>query len=287
MTYSRVLIKPKQRIRTIACLSGCLYFFSMAAQAVVPQKYLGKPLPTDLTITSLTKSIDSGRLAKQALADFYWQRGSHYATLRQHVSAIADFTETLTHAPNSIKAYVSRAVSFARIEQYQEAFTDLSLAGKLNPRYELVYAVRGGLNYYLRRYLQAVDDYKKYLILKPADMYRMIWLHLSEKRLNPIGETSLAKRFDKSKREEWPGAMVEVFLGDLLPEDLVAALEKKDQARDSGLLCEAYFYLGQYYLLLKNNQLAQRYFNLAVNTGASDYVEYEFAKAFLLQLKRQ
>jgi len=77
--------------------------------------------------------------------------------------------------------------------------------------------------------------------------------------------------------------MIEVFLGELAPENLIAALEKKDQVRDSGLLCEAYFYLGQYYLLLNNNKLAQRYFNQAVNTGASDYVEYEFAKAFLIE----
>lgn len=283
MTDSLVLIKYKRCMQTHACLCVCLYFFSTTTQAVVPQKYLGKPLPLDLTIISLSKSIDSGRLSKQALADFYWQRGRHFATLRQHVSAIADFTETLTYAPDSIKAYVSRAISFARIEQYQEAFTDLSLAEKLNPRHELVYAVRGGLNYYLRRYLQAVDDYKNYLILRPADMYRMIWLHLSEKKLNAIGETSLARRFNKARREEWPGAMIEVFLGELAPENLVAALEKKDQVRDSGLLCEAYFYLGQYYLLRKNNQLAQRYFNQALNTGASDYVEYEFAKAFLTE----
>jgi lipoprotein NlpI len=267
-------------------LYRCLFIFitivfNSSAYAIVPQKYLGKPLAKNLAVASLTKVIRSGRLSTLSLTKYYFDRGVQYANLGRHKDALRDYTQALKIESLSSKYYISRAISFARIEQYQEAFADLSLAEKIDPNKAMIYSVRGGLHFYLRRYKEAADDYKKYLVLKPTDIYRKLWLHLSQKHFKHNAKSTLELYKEDTKTMPWPGVIVELYRGEITAESVLRALKSKNRKSDAGLRCEAFFYLGQYYLLNNKTKQARQLFKNVVSTGVTQYLEYEYAKAYI------
>ncbi len=265
--------------RALACLLALL--LSQSVFAVVPQKYLGRPEPAGFTIESMTKVINSGKYTGLDLAQRYWERGMHYVKLKQHLNAIQDFTEAVTLNGKYTEAYLQRAISFARIEQYEEAYADLKLVERLEPTSLVLYSTRGSMSFYLGHYAEAAADFEHYLQLKPNDNYRWIWWYMSEYHINKQAGLKLAKVRDKSDLTQWPWPIIMLFLGELTVENIEQALTKHVKDTDPRLFCEAFFYIGQYYLLQGNAAEARRYFEAALKTGAERYLEYEFSAAYL------
>ncbi len=84
----------------------------------------------------------------------------------------------------------------------------------------------------------------------------------------------------------WPGPVISLFLGKTTPKKVLAAardpfLPKRAQL---DLACEAYFYVGQYFLLRGESDEAVRLFRKALDTNATDFVEYDAAKVELERL---
>jgi len=255
------------------------------AQAVVPQKYLAVQSPSNLTIQSFTKVIDSRRLAGESLAEIRLERGIQYTRLRQYTRALHDFTVALQLKPDYVAAYINRASAYSRMEQYAKAFNDLAKAGALAPDNLSVYKVRGSINFLLGRFQDAAKDYRQYLAAKPDDMYRMLWLYMSEKNLGSQADSGLGQYAQKVNLLLWPGAIIEMYLGYVSDNDVLRALKKNEERLNAGQLCEAYFYLAQYHLLKGHRAKALEFFGRAVDTKATDYIEYEFSLAYAAKLQ--
>ena len=270
--------------RLIIFLVLCLLNIS-AANAVVPQRYLNVQYPVNFTIASFTKVINSGRYQGDELAKIYWERGVQYGDLHHYDEAIADYTKALSIRPEYTAAFLNRAVAYARLEKYDLAFADLEQVLKREPGNAAAINTRGKLNFLLGNYEAAVEDFKRHLKLRPDDIYRMLWLYMSEKHADRASRTSLANYVEGVSLDLWPGAFVRLYIGEVPVENFVDSLNKSIGSWDKGSRCEAYFYLGQYYLLNGNKAQALKLFRDAVNTGAISYVEYEFSLAYTLRLK--
>lgn len=81
----------------------------------------------------------------------------------------------------------------------------------------------------------------------------------------------------------WPGQVIALYLGRTSPEQVLAATADRDEKRRRELECEAFFYIGQYHLLKGRRPKAAEFFRKAVETGVTDFIEYQSAK---VQLKR-
>jgi lipoprotein NlpI len=271
----------------LLCLGAFfICFFPNTASAVVPQRILGGKQAPDATIASFTKIIESGRLSGPALAQRYWERGKHYGKLGRYENAVADYSAALDIDPGMVKVYIDRAVAYARVEKYQAAYTDFNQAAKLQPGNALVYAHRGTLSFLLGKYRDAAADFERYLGLRPTDMYRMLWLYLSEKYQDRNASSTLSKYADKVDLVQWPGAIVELYSGAVDAAAVIEALSKGVPNMRAGHKCEAYYYLAHYYLLQNDRDKAKALFNKAVATGAKSYLEYEFAVAYSLKLAK-
>ena len=254
------------------------------ANAVVPQAYLKVVYPLNYTIASFNKVINSGRHHGNDLAELYRERGQEYGRLHHYKEAIEDYTRCINLHPGLVTVYLDRAVAHARLEQYDAAFADFSRALKRDPGNASAYNARGALNFLLGHYQDATNDFKRYLKLRPDDSYRLLWLYMSEKNLQPDKSTDLANYTDGVSLDIWPGAMVRLFLGQVPVENVVKALSDNMGKWTNGTRCEAYFYLGQYYLLRGERNNALQFFRKAVATKATGYMEYEFAVAYSLKL---
>jgi lipoprotein NlpI len=260
--------------------------YSISASAIVPQRIVNEVYPLDETIASFTKVINSGRLKGSALAEIYRERGIHYAELGHYDKAVADFSNAVELNPNYVTAFIGRANAYAKLEQYKAAYQDFATAQKLSPKNTAIYIMRGSLNFLLGRFEDAVADYRYYLSLKPNDMYRMLWLHLSQKYLDKNGPSDLARYSKNVNLDEWPGALIKLYLGQVGPDDFLKAFRKNMNTMEASFLCEGSYYLGQYFLLTGKQNLAADSFYQAVKSNAKDNIEYEFALAYYTRLSR-
>ncbi|MCI0505959.1 MAG: tetratricopeptide repeat protein [Gammaproteobacteria bacterium] len=273
---SRQLIRYILLLAILSCFSNSF--------AVVPQRIVNIVYPSDETIASFSKVINAGHLQGAALADVYRERGIHYSDLGHYAEAVADFTNAIKFNSAYVTAYINRANAYAKLEQYEAAYQDFATAQKLSPNNQAIYVIRGSLNFLLGRFGDAAADYRYYLLLKPGDMYRMLWLHLSEKYLDINKPSELAKYARNMNLDVWPGALIKLYLGQVGAEDFLDAYKKNINSMSPEYLCEGFYYLGQYFLLTGNRQLAADSFRQAVKSNATKNIEYEFALAYLARL---
>ena len=277
MKYSAGIVK---------IIAIALLFHGIGANAVVPQRIINEVYPVDDTIASFTKVIDSGRLQDSALAEIYRERGLHFAELGHYDKAVADFSNAVKLNPDYVTAFISRANAYAKLEQYKAAYQDFATAQKLSPQNTAIYVIRGSLNFLLGRFQDAVADYRYYLSLKPRDMYRMMWLHLSQKYLDKNSPSDLEKYSKNVNLDEWPGALIKLYLGQVGPDDFLKAFRKNINTMEPQYLCEGFYYLGQYFLLTGKKKLAADSFRQAVKSNAKQNIEYEFALAYYTRLSQ-
>ena len=277
---------PTSKILRLLLTIFALLAICNRAFAVVPQKIINEVYPLDETIASFSKVINAGRVQGTALAEIYRERGIHYADLGHYDKAVGDFSNAVTLNPGYVTAYINRANAYAKLEQYKAAYQDFATAQKLSPKNKSIYAIRGSLNFLMGRFPDATADYRYYLSLKPDDMYRMLWLHLSQKYQNANKPSDLAKYSQHVNLDVWPGALVKLYLGRVGPDDFLDAFKKQMNTMSAEFLCEGFYYLGQYFLLTGNKKLAADSFKQAVNTNAKQNIEYEFALAYLTRLSQ-
>ena len=275
---SRLVLKL---LLVISLFSG----YVCSAAAVVPQRILGQPLPLDATVSSFSKTINSGRLHGLALAQRYLERGNQYGKLGHYDKAILDYTAAIKLTPQMSDAYINRAVAYARLEKYSEAYADLNQVLQLQPTNLRAFVTRGTMNFLVGKYDAAAADFKRYLQLNPKDIYRMLWLFLSEKYHDRNVVTDVQQYSNNVNLDQWPGAILKLYLGEVDADAVIAALAKGVPDMGAGQVCEAYYYLGQYFLLQNQRTKALELFKKAVATKAKTYVEYEFALAYSLKLK--
>ena len=267
-------------------VSVSVFSFCSHSVAVVPQRIINKIYPPDETIASFSKVINSGRLQDSALAEIYRERGIHYADLGHYDKAVDDLSNAVRLNNNYVTAYINRANAYAKLEKYKEAYQDFAIAQKLSPQNKSIYVIRGSLNFLMGRFDDAVADYRYYLSLKPDDMYRMLWLHLSQRYADKNRPSDLVKYSSGMNLEIWPGALVRLYLGEVSTEEFVKAFQKSINNMQPEYLCEGFYYLGQHLLLTGNRKLAADAFRQAVKSNAYKSVEYEFAQAYLLRLSQ-
>jgi len=261
-------------------------FFAGIASAVVPQRYIKEVYPIDATIASLTKVINSKRLENTALADVFRERGIHYFDLRHFDKAIDDFSQAISLNANYVTAYINRANAYAKLEKYKEAYRDFDSAQKLSSKNKSIYNIRGSLSFFLGRFNDAVADYRYYLRLKPDDMYRMIWLHLSQQYLDKNTKSDLDVYSKNLDLDVWPGALIRLYTEKVTAEEFLTAFNKNLENLEPQYLCEGFYYLGQYFLLKGDRKRAKLSFEQAVKSNAKQNIEYDFSVAYLSRLSK-
>jgi tetratricopeptide (TPR) repeat protein len=88
-----------------------------------------------------------------------------YSLLKQHESAIADYSRAIELDPQLGWAYSSRGEAYCRLREYRKAIDDLDRAIKMDDQDENAYTNRGLAHFSLREYESAIADYSRAIAL--------------------------------------------------------------------------------------------------------------------------
>ena len=225
----------------------------------------------------------------QNLVKAYCYRACAYGDGKQDEFAMADLNKAVELNPEYAYAYVTRAWMLDRRGQADRALSDVNKAIELDPDSYWGHYRRGLLMYYMDDFSGALKDFAKAGEIKqPQKIYAFLWQHICRRRLGEedagqqLAQASKAARMNDFEKE-----IVGFLLDEITGDDLLKATKDEDSKKQNGNRCEAYFYIGQRYLLADNEDEARRCFVKCVATGADDYVEYWAAKKELEKLKSE
>ena len=175
-------------------------------------------------------------------------------------------------------SFYYRGAAYRVKGQLDRAIADLSEAIRLAPDVTEFYLGRGTTNFAAGHFEAAVSDIARGVREKPGDGYAVVWVYLARLRANgPDALAELKINAEWVKRDEWPYAVVTLYLGRGSPEAVLAAAGKPDDR------CEAHFYIGAWRLARGERAEASEALKAAVDTCPKDFVEYSGAQA---ELKR-
>lgn len=249
----------------------------------------------------------------------YLRRGNCYGKLKEFSKAIDDFNKVIELNPRHAMAYNNRGAIYSNLGEDSRAMDDYNKTIKLNPRHKLAYYNRGNVYRILKEYSKAMDDYNKAIELypgcamayknratihwingsfknvindyeeaikiQPDNKYLQILCYIAKDRVGENEKESLIKFYESHKDGKWPEPVIEMLLGNITPEKCIESASSNNPKTDREQKCEAYFYIGEFYLINNDKAKAKGFFEKCINTGVKNLFEFGLAKVELEKLK--
>jgi lipoprotein NlpI len=233
----------------------------------------------------------SSRVATQAKADgrdqsaALCERAKAAAYLGRYPDALADAQNAVRQKPNDAEALTCRAEVASTAGEFKSSEQDYSRAMALGASSEDLYLQRGIATFYQGKFSLAKEDFAKVVSLSNVASEKLradIWRILALRR---AGLTPNAEKTSTVQDEEWPSVVPAFFLNQNAPETVLRAAHKSSGDRLDWHLTEAYFYLGQHYLLADDKTKARLYFQHAIDKGVLYSAYYNAARHELARLR--
>ena len=208
----------------------------------------------------------------------------------RYAEAVKAYTKAIECGVRPVEAYARRGRCYLDMGDSKRAMADIRQAIALDPKASILYDLLGVAIYESARkaedYVPAADEFRRAIEVDPKDRYAPIFLFLSLARAGRDGRPALREALGRSKTSEWPAPAMKMFLGQISPEQCLAAAEYNDDVRRGEQMCEANYYAGMFYLLKGEDYRAAGRFMNCLEQGIFDYVEHRLAKVELSRLLR-
>ncbi|OXY81780.1 lipoprotein NlpI [Oceanimonas doudoroffii] len=260
-------------------LTGC-----SAPRVVTPTLVLPVPMQvsyqSELGIARLGQMLSAPGLTPEQRAELFFQRGVVFDRVGLRAMARLDFNRALRERPDFADAYNLNGVYLTQNQEFDEAYEAFDSALELAPDYVYANLNRGIALYYGGRPELATRDLKVFLDEEPTDPYRLLWWYLALEKVDlAMAQERLAEHRRLYGTDEWAWDIVDVYLGTLTPEALLARIseQSEDNQELAEMLCEAYFYLAKQAQRNEQPEQAEVYLKLALSTNIYDFVEHRYA----------
>jgi tetratricopeptide (TPR) repeat protein len=221
----------------------------------------------------------------------YIDRGDIWFNKGDYDRAIADYDEAIRISSKSkptdnTRMYVARGFAWFCKGELQRAIVDYSKAIDLNPRSSGYYRLRAVSRFYSGLLVDALADLNEASKIDPTEPYTPLWLHVVQSRQNHGGD-GLPQSIAQIDMTKWPSPIINLFLNQVKPADVLAAAEAKDSIIAKGQVCEANFFSGEFSLELGGREEATRLFRLAAEDCPKNFLEWAAANAELKTLVKK
>jgi len=222
----------------------------------------------------------AGFAADEDQAEALIAKGNQLDNQGDHVGAITAYTSAIDLG-DEYDARLDRSVAYANSGHYAEAFQDLDRAQALKPQSSEPLSARYWFDFELYQYPAVIATVDKIANLQPADPYAPLLRYIAASRLGQNTDSALAKTLTPQTENQWPQAAAQMFLGRVTPDQLLQWVQESgnDQAA-----CEAPFYVGEYFLIHNNRDLAQAAFQETQRDECRPLMEYYAAAGAMASL---
>lgn len=212
------------------------------------------------------------------------RRGAAWHAKHDYDRAIADYTEAIRLSPQfgadaaetAMAGLGRRGDAWREKTDYDRAFADYNEVLRLDPQNVTALARRASLQFKLGRYPTAVGDWLTLSKVK-ADGYTYLWLYLSRARAgNADAKVELAAQ-SKLLKSDWPQPVIGLYLGELSRDEVLARALNGDSQTQKKQVCEANFYIGEWYLLEGDKGAADPLFRKARDDCPKGFTEADAA----------
>lgn len=272
----------------------------------------------DLAIKHCTTAIETGKANSETMAQWYVQRGVHWAAKGDYERAIADHTTALKSDATvrnanyyrgaawsnkgefdraiadfdaAIKSraddpvvYHARAIELTVKGDYARALADFDKTLQLDPKAEGVHFARGRTLFYQSEFTRATHDLESAFKAHP-NIYTALWLFLARKHGGDHDADDLLERETRRLRAGWPAPVIALYMGRTDANSVSVGATTTDPARRREMRCEADFYIAHAHLIKGERPRAQALLQAVQRDCPKNLLEYEGAMAELRRLK--
>lgn len=217
---------------------------------------------------------DSSRAIEldSAFASAYSIRGGAKADIEDFDGALVDLNRAIALNPKQSDAYVGRGYAKKAKGDFPAALADYKRAIELNPKNFDAYWGRGQLYWAMREPVKAANDFAQ-IQQEGSSFCSTVWLFLARARGGAGGREELAANAAKLDNTKWPAPVLAFYQGRGTPESLLVAAKNPDPKIEKGQLCDAHFYLAEWYLLKNDRRRAVPLLRLSVEQCPRNTVE--------------
>ncbi len=178
----------------------------------------------------------------------------------------------------------NRGTAYEEMGKYELAMADFDRATKLRSYYATAYINRGFLDFIIGQFGKAASDLGQGLDINSSSAYAALWRHIALGHANRTDADDLETRGAKLGASDWPGPLVELYLGYASLDRVRAAAAAAKPAERTERACELAFYVGEYELLRGDAAKAQAELGQAAELCPTNYIEYYGARAELQRI---
>lgn len=276
---------------TVALLAGCATDPATQFERLPVATPRQPSLQDQVAAVRIGQFLDGAERDEAELALLFYQRGLYFSRMGLDWLAHVDFRRAVELRPDFAEAYNQLGVQFTLMGQFDDAYEALDSAIELAPNADFPLLNRGIALHYAGRHQLALSDLENYYRRDVSDPYRVIWLYLIQRELDPQAAHDRLNHLIPLVRQGWGRTLLSYFSGELSASELLRLAGEAEHENREGdpadrdeRLCEAYFYIGQQLLAEGNKEAAANYFRLAAGTNIFEFVEHNFALYELQQL---
>jgi lipoprotein NlpI len=230
-------------------------------------------------IGAASAQIESGAIEGRQLAEAFRNRGVGRSYLKQYAEALEDFSRAIEIDQVNPQYYEDRAIAYLKLREFKPASTDLDMALGLDRKRTSSHREKGRLAFYQGDFAEASQEFARAMETgsDEAVVYSAIWLHMALKRGGLPGEAPLGAIAAQLDQLQWPSPILQMFSGNLQPDEAIAAAASRDPRVALLQQCEAYFYAGEQYLIRGERDKARAAFEAAMATGVTEFMEFDWS----------
>ena len=183
---------------------------------------------------------------RPTFADALANRGALHLANGNFDGALSDLNATLEIAPRNARYHDARANAYLVAARYGDALVEYEEALQIDPGNPALHFGRGRAHLFLEDSADAIHDLQVAVRLRPTDATAAIWLHIARLHANSVDDNEFATNAARVKRDAWPGAVLDLYLGALMPAEMLAKAQEGAEQDSERRLCEAQFYVADY-----------------------------------------
>ena len=234
----------------------------------------------DAAIAAFSRALAAGDLAPGYLPATYSGRARAYLQRGRCQDSASDMDAALKLRSNDAEAYVLRAEAEICLKKQDAALADFAEAIRLRPTVQ-IYEQFAFQLWTVGQFGAAAANFDAAVVASsksnPHLPYLILWYAMAADRATALDQAILAKHVRAIDRDNWPGPLLELYLGKLTLDRVTAKAGDRNPQTDGEQKCELSFYLAEWNLARGMADTAKPLLENAVNNCPHNFLEYRAA----------